>query len=94
MTVEISFTGKGGATGGLIEKTIAAKILGMAEISLPKDNLAQWDEIPGIVKEGIKAHPVDFYEEIYEYLFSDVTPDQGNTVWKKEFDIIDKKKKK
>lgn len=94
MTGEISLTGKVGAIGGLKEKTMAAKRSGMTEIIFPKDNLAQWDEIPDVVKEGIKAHPVDFYEEIYDYLFSDVTADQGNTVWKKEFEIIDKKKKK
>jgi len=56
--------------------------------------LAQWDEIPDIVKEGIQARPVDFYEEIYDYLFGKVTVDEGNTVWKKDFDVIDKKKKK
>ena len=94
MTGEISLTGKVGAIGGLKEKTMAAKRSGMTEIIFPKDNLAQWDEIPDIVKEGIQARPVDFYEEIYDYLFGKVTVDEGNTVWKKDFDVIDKKKKK
>ncbi|SGZ38103.1 related to Lon protease homolog, mitochondrial [Hanseniaspora guilliermondii] len=92
MTGEISLTGKVGAIGGLKEKTMAAKRSGMTEIIFPKDNMAQWDEIPDIVKEGIKAHPVDFYEEIFEYLFGKVTGDEGNNVWKKDFDVIDKKK--
>lgn len=94
MTGEISLTGKVGAIGGLKEKTMAAKRGGMTDIIFPKDNMAQWDEIPNVVKEGIKAHPVDFYEEIYDYLFGTVSADEGNTVWKKEFDAIDKKKKK
>ncbi|CAI8502226.1 unnamed protein product [Hanseniaspora opuntiae] len=94
MTGEISLTGKVGAIGGLKEKTMAAKRGGMTDIIFPKDNMAQWDEIPDVVKEGIKAHPVDFYEEIYDYLFGTVSADEGNTVWKKEFDAIDKKKKK
>ncbi|KAL6926946.1 hypothetical protein ACO0SA_004030 [Hanseniaspora valbyensis] len=94
MTGEISLTGKVGAIGGLKEKTMAAKRGGMKQIIFPKDCLSEWEKMPDIVKEGIEPIPVDYYSEIYDKLFGEVTENEGNNVWKKDFDIIEKKKKK
>ncbi|XBW36127.1 hypothetical protein QEN19_001704 [Hanseniaspora menglaensis] len=93
MTGEISLTGKVGAIGGLKEKTMAAKRGGMKQIIFPKDCLSEWEKMPEIVKEGIEPIPVDYYSEIYEKLFGKVTKEEGNTVWKKEFEVIENKKK-
>lgn len=93
MTGEITLTGKVGAIGGLKEKTMAAKRGGMKQIIFPKDCLSEWEKMPDIVKEGIEPIPVDYYSDIFDKLFGDVTEAEGNDVWKKDFETIEKKKK-
>ncbi|CDK29546.1 unnamed protein product [Kuraishia capsulata CBS 1993] len=94
MTGELTLTGKVLRIGGLKEKTVAAKRSGVDTIIFPKDNLADWNELPENVKEGIKPVPADWYSDVFEVLFSDVSKEDGNAVWKAEFDKIEAEKEK
>lgn len=94
MTGEITLTGKVLRIGGLKEKTIAAKRSGVTTIIFPKGNEADWKELPDNVKEGMTPVPADWYQDVFDVLFKDITKEEGNTVWKAEFDRIKEEEKK
>ncbi|KAG7795619.1 hypothetical protein KL929_003970 [Ogataea haglerorum] len=93
MTGELTLTGRVLRIGGLKEKTLAARRSGVNTVIFPKDNLADWHELQDNVKEGITPVPVEWYDEVFATLFGDVTADEGNAVWKKEFELIDQAEK-
>ncbi|KAJ2780362.1 ATP-dependent Lon protease pim1 [Coemansia javaensis] len=64
MTGELTLTGRVLKIGGLKEKTIAARRSGVKRIVFPRANIADWEELPANVKEGIEGCPVDHYEQI------------------------------
>lgn len=69
MTGEITLTGKILKIGGLKEKAIAAKRTGVKTIIFPKSNRSDWDELPDYLKEGLDAHFVAWYDEIFDIVF-------------------------
>lgn len=81
MTGELTVTGKVLQIGGLKEKTIAAKRSNVKTILFPKDNQADWDELPDYVKEGISGIPVDTFEDVYKICFNNVDKDEAEHVW-------------
>ncbi|KAH3901811.1 ATP-dependent Lon protease PIM1 SCDLUD_001593 [Saccharomycodes ludwigii] len=93
MTGELTLTGKVLRIGGLKEKAIAAKRSGAKTIIFPKDNLSDWEDLPETVKEGLEPLAADWYDQIYERLFSDITTTEGNKVWESEFKKIEEKEK-
>lgn len=94
MTGEITLTGKVLRIGGLKEKTIAAKRAGVKTIIFPKGNESDWNELPENVKEGITPVPADWYQDVFDVLFQDIGKEEGNNVWKAEFDKIAEEEKK
>ncbi|KAJ1667777.1 ATP-dependent Lon protease pim1 [Coemansia sp. RSA 1813] len=64
MTGELTLTGRVLKIGGLKEKTIAARRSGVKRILFPKANVADWEELPENVKEGIEGCPIEWYEQI------------------------------
>lgn len=80
MTGELDLTGNVMAIGGLREKTVAAKRNGIKTIFIPKSNERDLEEIPDIVKQGIKFIPVKNVMEVMSQVF------QPN---KKKTEIID-----
>ena len=36
------------------------------------------------IKEGIEGKPVDWYDDVYKQVFSDVDEAQANALWRKE----------
>lgn len=64
MTGELTLTGKVLPIGGVKEKTIAARRVGIKEIILPKDNEKDFEELPDYIKEGIKVHYADFFDDV------------------------------
>lgn len=94
MTGEITVTGRVLPVGGLREKTLGAKRYGCTTIIFPKDIQNELEEIPDEVKEGIEFIPVEWYLEVFEKVFPNVTEDQCNSVWKSEFIKLDEKKSK
>lgn len=93
MTGELTLTGKVLRIGGLREKAVAAKRSGAKTIIFPKDNMSDWEELPANVKDGLEPVPADWYSDVFDRIFSDVSKDHGNTVWESEFKIIDAKGK-
>ncbi|OOV40635.1 endopeptidase La [Leptospira kirschneri serovar Pomona] len=71
MTGELTLTGEVLAIGGLREKIVAAKRVGIHKIIYPKDNLQHLEEIPDYVKKGIYFFPVSRYEEVALLLFDE-----------------------
>jgi len=69
MTGELDLTGHVMAIGGLREKTVAAKRNGIKTIYIPKANERDLEEIPEIVKNGIKFIPVKHAMEVMTTVF-------------------------
>ena len=69
MTGELTLTGEVLAIGGLKEKIVAAKRVGVSKIIFPKDNEAHLKEIPDYVKKGVTFYPVSHYSEVEKLLF-------------------------
>ena len=86
MTGEISLIGKLLRIGGLREKTIAAKRSGATTILFPKGNLAEWEDIPEFIKDGIEGKPMETYDEAYHFLFKDLDVSRAWTLWKDELE--------
>ncbi|KAI8384637.1 ATP-dependent protease La [Radiomyces spectabilis] len=81
MTGELTVTGKVLQIGGLKEKTIAAKRSNVNTILFPKDNQADWEELPDHIKEGMTGIPINYYDEIFKICFGDVDQKEANALW-------------
>ncbi|GBF50138.1 endopeptidase La [Leptospira ryugenii] len=64
MTGELTLTGEVLPIGGLREKIVAAKRVGVKQIIYPKDNEKAFLEIPDYVKKGVKFFPVSHFSEV------------------------------
>lgn len=64
MTGEITLTGKVLPIGGVKEKTIAAKRMGISELIFPKDNKYDFEHLPEHITKGIKVHFVDYFDDV------------------------------
>ena len=71
MTGELTVTGKVLPIGGVKEKTIAARRVGINELIFPKENKKDFDELPEYIKKGMKAHFVDYFDEVLSIAFHD-----------------------
>lgn len=69
MTGELTLTGRVLPIGGLKEKLVAAKRSGLTEIIFPMENIRDYDELPGYLKEGIDIHFVDHYDDVFDIAF-------------------------
>ncbi len=64
MTGELTLTGKVLPIGGVKEKTIAAKRVGINELIFPIDNQKDFEDLPDHIKEGLKVHFADYFEDV------------------------------
>ncbi len=55
--------------GGVREKLIACKRSRVQTVILPKENRKDWDDVPNHIREGLKAHFVDYYDEVFRIAF-------------------------
>lgn len=69
MTGELSLTGRVLAIGGLREKTIAARRMGITNIICPKANEDDLLELPDEVKDGMHFHFASVYDDVARLLF-------------------------
>lgn len=69
MTGELTLTGQVLPIGGVKEKLIAAKRVGIKEIIFPKDNKKDADELPDYLREGLRLHFVENFKEVAKLLF-------------------------
>lgn len=69
MTGEISLNGKVLPVGGIKEKAIAAKRLGVKTIILPAENRKDYTALPSYIRDGLVVHFVSNYEEVSKLIF-------------------------
>ncbi|ORY82607.1 Lon protease C-terminal proteolytic domain-domain-containing protein [Protomyces lactucae-debilis] len=94
MTGELTLTGKVLRIGGLKEKAVAAKRSGVKTILFPEANLADWQELPENVREGLTGVPVAWYPEVFDVCFKDLDRAKANTRWVKEIEQGEKRERK
>ncbi|MGB0749165.1 MAG: endopeptidase La [Magnetospiraceae bacterium] len=70
MTGELTLTGRVLPVGGIREKVIAARRIGIFELILPEANRKDFDELPDHVKEGMQVHFAAEYRQVAEVAFS------------------------
>jgi predicted S18 family serine protease len=58
-------------TGGVKEKTIAARRSGVKRLFFPDGNRKDWEELPDYIREGLEARFVKDYRQIYDVIFAD-----------------------
>lgn len=68
MTGEVSLTGKVLPVGGIKEKTIAAKRVGVTCLILPEENKKDYAELPSFITEGLDVHFVDHYYKVFDFV--------------------------
>ncbi|MES1922515.1 ATP-dependent Lon protease pim1, partial [Bonamia ostreae] len=69
MTGEISLVGNVLPVGGIKEKVLGAKLSLMKEVILPKENMADWEEMDDVVKKDIKPYFVESVAEVLKIAF-------------------------
>ncbi len=69
MTGELTLTGKVLPIGGVREKTIAARRVGVYELIFPRENEKDFGELPQYIRKGIVPHFVDYFEDVLEVAY-------------------------
>ena len=69
MTGEISLTGRVLAIGGLEEKVMGARRMGINNLIVPRFNKSNVDNMPAEIKAGVNFYYVDNYPEVAKILF-------------------------
>lgn len=70
MTGELTLTGKVLPIGGIREKVIAARRVGVFELIVPKDNKGDFERLPDYIKEGIKIHYANYFDDVIEAAYN------------------------
>ncbi|XP_014209904.1 lon protease homolog, mitochondrial isoform X2 [Copidosoma floridanum] len=73
MTGELSTLGKVLPVGGIKEKTIAAKRVGVNCIILPDENRKDFEDLPKYITDGLEVHFASSYKDIYRICFEEET---------------------
>jgi ATP-dependent Lon protease len=69
MTGELTLTGKVLPIGGVKEKTIAARRVGITELIFPIDNKQMYLDLPEYIRAGITVHFVDYFDDVLTLVF-------------------------
>ncbi|MEY1662027.1 endopeptidase La [Isoalcanivorax beigongshangi] len=69
MTGELTLTGQVLAVGGIREKVIAARRVGIKELILPAANQRDVDELPDYLRDGMTIHFAQHYREVFQRVF-------------------------
>ena len=70
MTGELTLTGQVLPVGGIREKVIAAKRVGVTELILPAANEPDFTRLPDYVKAGLTPHFVKHYKDVAKIVFT------------------------
>jgi len=70
MTGELTLTGKVLPIGGVREKTIAARRVGVFDLIFPKENQKDFEDLPDYLKKGIKPHFVDYFHDVLDVVYN------------------------
>ncbi len=71
MTGELTLTGKVLPIGGVREKTIAARRVGVHNLIFPKENKTDFEDLPDHLKEGISPHFADYFTDVLKVAYND-----------------------
>jgi ATP-dependent Lon protease len=66
MTGEMTLRGRVLKIGGLKEKVLAAHRYGIREIIIPKDNMAELEEVNLEIRRELTIHPVTHVDEVLD----------------------------
>lgn len=69
MTGEITLRGRVLPIGGLKEKLLAAKVIGIKTVCIPKDNEKDLEEIPKEITDGMEIVPVERFSQVEKIAF-------------------------
>ena len=69
MTGELTLTGQVLPVGGIREKVIAAKRVGLTELLLPQANQPDYERLPDYVKVGLDVRFVKHYKDVAKHVF-------------------------
>ncbi len=69
MTGELALRGKVLPVGGIREKLLAARRMGVQEVILPKANLPDLEKVPKEALEDLVIHPVQKVDQAFQLLF-------------------------
>ncbi|HEV7558468.1 MAG TPA: S16 family serine protease, partial [Kofleriaceae bacterium] len=81
MTGEITLSGRVLPIGGLKEKVLGAVRAGITHIVIPRDNVADLDDLPAEVREKIQVMPVDTLGEALAITLRDTTLRGGRLLY-------------
>ncbi|WP_228766912.1 endopeptidase La [Thiomicrorhabdus heinhorstiae] len=70
MTGELSLTGLVLPVGGIREKVIAAKRIGIRELILPEDNRKDYQELPDYLKSDLDVHFAKHFDDVARLTFN------------------------
>lgn len=70
MTGELSLTGHVLPVGGIREKVIAAKRVGIKELILPEDNRKDFNELPDYLKADMQVHFAKLFDDVAKLTFN------------------------
>jgi ATP-dependent Lon protease len=70
MTGELTLTGRVLPIGGVKEKVIAARRVGLETLIFPKENKKDVDELPEYLREGLKFRFAGEYSDVLKWAFS------------------------
>ena len=64
MTGELTLTGRVLPIGGVKEKTIGARRVGIKTLIFPEENRRDWEDLDDYIKEGIEAHFANYFDDV------------------------------
>ncbi|XP_017760172.1 PREDICTED: lon protease homolog, mitochondrial isoform X2 [Eufriesea mexicana] len=70
MTGELSLMGRVLPVGGIKEKTIAAKRVGVNCVILPEENKKDYNDLPKYITDGLEVHFASTFEDVYHICFA------------------------
>ncbi|MBK8990175.1 MAG: endopeptidase La [Gammaproteobacteria bacterium] len=70
MTGELTLTGQVLPVGGIREKVIAARRVGIRELVLPEANRKDFDELPEYLREDFEVHFASRYDDVFRAVFA------------------------
>ena len=69
MTGELTLTGQVLPVGGIREKVIAARRVGIIELILPEANRRDFDKLPDYIRAGMTVHYAKRYQDVAAVVF-------------------------
>ena len=71
MTGELTLTGSVLAVGGIREKLVAVKRVGIDEAILPEANRGDYEDLPEYIRQGLTIHFAARYRDVADIVFAE-----------------------